>query len=215
MRRTSPTCSCSTHGSATRDPRVRRRSSTVLVACTAIGALLAGCGGDEDDAAATTTLAEVAVVTTSPPVTPAPSTTVDTTPGAVLTAPIDYTIVAGDSPSSIASTYSITLQQLLDENGWTLVDQQVPEFPFAGAVIRIPAGATVPVETVPTSAVDGSTETTEPESGACGNYVIMEGDNPSIVATKLDTTVAKLDAVNAATEGYAGFILGITILVPC
>ena len=221
MRRTSPTRSCSTHGptapSATSSwsRRGGRRTSTALASCTVIAALLVGCGGDDDAAATTTTLAEVSVVTTTPPVTPAPSTTVDTTPGAVLTAPIDYVIVSGDSPSSIASAYSITLQQLLDENGWTLVDQQVPEFPFAGETIRIPAGATVPVPTVPSSAVEGSTETTEPESGACGNYVIMEGDNPSIVATKLDTTVEKLNAVNAATEGYAGFILGITILVPC
>jgi hypothetical protein len=43
----------------------------------------------------------------------------------------------------------------------------------------------------------------------------MEGDNPSVVARKLDTTVDKLDAVNADTAGYGGFILGLTINVPC
>ncbi len=188
-----------------------------LVVLGGLATLAVACNGDDGDTTATTT-SVAAQTTLAPETTPAPSTTVDTSPGAVLTAPIEYTVVAGDSPSSIASRYSIALQALLDENGWELVDQQVPAFPFAGAVIRIPAGATVPVETVPGSTTGGGEEaaaTTEPESGACGTYVILEGDNPTIVATKLDTTVEKLNEVNAATEGYAGFILGLTIQVPC
>lgn len=192
---------------------------TGALCISGVALLMVGCGGDAEESADSTTTTAVVVATLAPPSTPAPSTTVDTSPGAVLTAPIEYTIVDGDSPSLIASRYSIPLQALLDENGWELVDQQVPAFPFAGAVIRIPAGATVPVETVPSTPASGSgdtaSETTEPESGACGTYVIMEGDSPSVVATKLDTTVDKLNAVNADTAGYAGFILGITIQVPC
>lgn len=193
-------------------------SLLALAVLGGLATLAVACNGDDGESAATTTASVLSQTTIAPATTPAPSTTVDTSPGAVLTAPIDYVVVAGDSPSSIAGRYSIPLQALLDENGWELVDQQVPAFPFAGAVIRIPAGATVPVETVPASTPEGgeaAAETTEPESGACGTYVILEGDNPSVVAAKLDTTVEKLNAVNATTEGYSGFILGITIQVPC
>ncbi len=203
-------------------PWCRRPLATTAVA--ALVALVAGCGGgDADDAAASTTATvEIATVTTPPPApTAPPSTTVDTTPGAVLTASIDYVVAEGDFPSTIADRYGIPLQALLDENGWELVDQQVPAFPLPGATIRIPAGATVPAPTTPSSTPGDSadpadtTETTEPEDGVCGTYVIMEGDNPSVVARKLDTTVEKLNAANADTAGYGGFILGLTINVPC
>ena len=199
----------------TRPTAVRTTWLACLVATTLVGA---ACGGDGDDTATdTTTPTSATTATTSAPTAPL-STTVDTTPGAVLTAPIDYVIQQGDFPSTIADRYLIPLQALLDENGWELVDQQVPAFPLPGSVIRIPAGATVPAPVTDTTAAagDGATETTaEPEDGVCGVYVIMEGDNPTVVAQKLDTTVAKLDAVNADTNGYAGFILGLTINVPC
>ncbi|MCB0998604.1 MAG: LysM peptidoglycan-binding domain-containing protein [Acidimicrobiales bacterium] len=208
-------------------PSLLRRCAVAV----AVTVALAACGGDEgDDAAATSTTAAATTVTTAAPTVP-PSTTPDTSPGAVLASPIEYTVVAGDSPARIAATYSISLDALLAENGWTLVDQQVPEFPFAGAVIRIPAGATVPVPTTPAASTDGGTDggadggtdggtdaaadTKEPESGSCGTYVIMEGDNPTVVATKLDTTVEKLNAVNANTSGYSSFYEGLSIEVPC
>lgn len=203
--------------------RRRHAGATVILACSLAAALAVGCGGDGDDAAAATTATpatlDAATATTAVPAPTAPaSTTVDTSPGAVLTAAIDYVIVEGDFPSTIADRYSIPLQALLDENGWELVEQQVPMFPLPGTTIRIPAGAVVPAET-PASSTPGdpaeATGTTEPEDGVCGTYVIMEGDNPSVVARKLDTTVDKLDAVNADTAGYGGFILGLTINVPC
>ena len=42
-----------------------------------------------------------------------------------------------------------------------------------------------------------------------------EGDYPGLVATKLDTTVGKLNSANSATKGYSSFYVGLVINVPC
>ncbi|MFN8023070.1 MAG: LysM peptidoglycan-binding domain-containing protein [Acidimicrobiales bacterium] len=202
---------------------MRRRRLALPVVLVALA--LTACGSGDDESADTTIPAEVPIATIAPPTTQAAPTTVDTTPGAVLTGPIEYTIADGDSPSKIAGMFGIPLQALLDANGWELVDNQVPGFPFAGEIITIPAGATMPVASTTTvagstdGATQGSTEvaatTTEPENGVCGTYVIMENDNPSVVARKLDTTVDKLNAANASTDGYSSFFVGLSINVPC
>ena len=41
------------------------------------------------------------------------------------------------------------------------------------------------------------------------------GDTKGRVAARLNTTVAELDAANADTPHYAGFVIGIDIIVPC
>ncbi len=202
---------------------MRRRRLVLPVVLVAVA--LTACGSGDDESAATTIPAEVPIATIAPPTTQAAPTTVDTTPGAVLTGPIEYTIADGDSPSKIAGMFGLSLQALLDANGWELVDDQVPAFPFAGTVITIPAGATMPAAPTTTAAgstggsTGGATEvaatTTEPENGVCGTYVIMENDNPSVVARKLDTTLDKLNAANATTDGYSSFFVGLSINVPC
>jgi hypothetical protein len=202
---------------------VLRRRSVLPVVLVALA--LTACGSGDGESADTTIPAEVPIATIAPPTTQAAPTTVDTTPGAVLTGPVEYTILDGDSPSKIAGLFGIPLQALLDANGWELVDDQVPGFPFAGAIITIPAGATMPVVSTPdTTPVAGSTvaggttgttDTTEPANGICGSYVIMENDNPSVVARKLDTTLDKLNAANASTDGYSSFFVGLSINVPC
>jgi hypothetical protein len=55
-----------------------------------------------------------------------------------------YLVVEGDSPSTIAHNFKVTLQDLMDINGWTLVDGRIPEFPLPVTVIALPPGWTEP-----------------------------------------------------------------------
>ncbi len=47
-----------------------------------------------------------------------------------------------------------------------------------------------------------------------GVYIIKEGDFPAGVAATFDTTLDELDAVNAATDGYDAFFVGLRINIP-
>lgn len=55
-----------------------------------------------------------------------------------------YVVVDGDFPSTIAHNFNVTLQDLMNINGWTLVDGQIPEFPRPGTVVALPPGWTEP-----------------------------------------------------------------------
>ena len=65
-----------------------------------------------------------------------------------------YILQPGDFPSTIAHNFKVSFQALLDINGWTIVNQVVPEFPPAGTTIKIPPGWTEP------GATTGNTTTT-------------------------------------------------------
>ena len=78
-----------------------------------------------------------------------------------------YVIAPGDQPSTIASKFKVTFQDLLDINNWTILDNAVPEFPTVGTTIRIPPGWTEPSATTsnvtPTaSCAEGATEISLP-----------------------------------------------------
>lgn len=45
--------------------------------------------------------------------------------------------------------------------------------------------------------------------------MVAEGDYPTLVAGKLNTTVDALEEANADTDGYGAFYVGLTINVPC
>ena len=49
----------------------------------------------------------------------------------------------------------------------------------------------------------------------CGTYTIRRGDTKGAVAADHDVTVAELDAANADTQFYSGFVIGIEIAIPC
>ncbi|MEA3184830.1 MAG: hypothetical protein QOJ74_1307 [Ilumatobacteraceae bacterium] len=166
-------------------------------------------------------------------VTQTPTTLTQTTlpgatvaPGTVHPEEGSYTIVAGDYPSTIAKKYHVPFQSLLDINGWTLVGQQVPAFPTPGTAIRIPPNWTEPgaaaaptTGTTPSSGSSPATGTTTTLAGGvstcgAGEYTIVAGDYLGKVATKLNTTVAELDAANASTAGYKSFYVGLKIKTP-
>lgn len=199
------------------------KSKVLLVALSA--AFLASCsnsGSSSDPTALGLTATNYVTVSQTP------STTTTTTlpglsnPGAVHAEEGSYVIAAGDYPSTIAKKFKVVFADLLAINGWTLVGQQVPEFPTPGTTIRIPpnwtepgaatdntggGGSTPPTNTTTTLAGNGST-------CASGEYTIVAGDYLGKVAKKLDTTVDALNAANTNTPGYASFYVGLKIKTP-
>jgi LysM repeat protein len=212
----------------------------MVTAAASLG--LVSCAGPA--ASPSTTVIDVGAtnfVTIPPvPVTPAPITVAPDAPGSVLEFESEYTLVDGDLPFTVAYKFKVDFQEFLDINGFTLDDNQfVPEWPSpaAGIKVKIPAGATVPgepVPTVPTTAAPGTevssptvtdaptvTEETEPAttttlSGECapGSYVILEGDYPGKVAEKFDVSVGALNSANANTKYYSSFAVGVKIVIP-
>ncbi|MGZ4763174.1 MAG: LysM peptidoglycan-binding domain-containing protein [Ilumatobacteraceae bacterium] len=200
------------------------KSNVVLVALSA--AVLASCGtGGASSGPTTLALTPTNYVT----VLPTPTTTTTTTlpgqagnPGQVHPEEGSYVIASGDLPSTIARKFKVKFADLMSINSWTLVGQQVPEFPAIGTTIRIPPGWTEP-GTAPATTGAGSgppTNTTTTLAGgkstcAAGEYTILAEDTTrQKVATKLNTTVAELDAANAATKGYSSFYPGLKIKTP-
>lgn len=200
----------------------------------AVAAILGvACGGGSATPGSTAVSIGATNYQTLPPAasTIPPQTTAANAAGSVTQFETEYTVQAGDLPSTIANTWKIPLQALLDANGWVLEGQFVPAFPPAGTVIKIPAGATVPG-----APVDGGVAPAVPETGtattvapttvaptttaapteSCGTYTILAGDTSRIkVAQQFNTTVDKLDAANVATKGYSGFYPGLVIQLPC
>ncbi len=79
----------------------------------------------------------------------------------------------------------------------------------------------------PTAAPDAPTDTSdasapdETANAGCAQgeqpetYTVQSGDTPGRVAVANDVTVAELAAANQGVTGYAGFVVGIEITVPC
>jgi LysM repeat protein len=202
------------------------KSNVLLVALSA--AVLASCGAatgsSPDQTVLGLTSTNYVTVTQTP--TTIPSTTLlagTGTPGTVHPEEGSYVIAAGDYPANIAKTYKVVFTDLLAINGWTLVGNQVPEFPAVGATIKIPPGWTEPgtapdtagttasgtTPSEPTTTIKGGQSTCAP-----GEYTIVAGDYPGKVAKDLDTTVAALDAANVGTKGYSSFQVGVKIKTP-
>jgi LysM repeat protein len=200
------------------------KSNVLLVALSA--AVLASCAAANGSSPDPTTLDLTS--TNYVTVTQTPTTLVATTlpgqspnPGLVHPEQGSYVIANGDLPSTIAHKFKVKFTDLMSINGWTLVGQQVPEFPAVGATIILPPGWTEPgAATTDTSAgTTPSGETTTTVAGgqstcAPGEYTIVAGDYLGKVAKKLDTTVDALNAANVNTAGYASFYVGLKIKTP-
>lgn len=197
---------------------------------------LAACGSSPLETLPPESTVEVTEYVTLPPPTTTipPTTTLPPEPGTVLASEATYVIVEGDYPFVVANRFGVDFKAFVELNGWTIVDGQVPDWPAPGTTIRIPAGATVPggpsvlepvptttttvppgVPTVPPSEPPAETTTTVDDGIGCGVYVVAEGDYPTLVASKLNTTVDALEEANADTDGYGAFYVGLTINVPC
>ena len=196
------------------------KSNVLLVALSA--AVLASCGAAAGSSPDQTTLDLTS--TNYVTVTQTPTTLVATTiagqspnPGLLHPEQGSYVIANGDLPSTIARKFKVKFTDLMSINGWTLVGDQVPEFPAVGATIILPPGWTEPGETTSDTTPSGETTTTiagGQSTCAPGEYTIVEGDYLGKVAKKLDTTVEALNAANVNTAGYASFYVGLKIKTP-
>jgi LysM repeat protein len=181
---------------------------------------LAACSADDGAVTTTTVAIRTTDFVTIPPVEttpPGPSTIPE-----IIEEEQEYTIVAGDYPLGVAAKFGITLDELVQYNGWVSADA----FPFPGTVIRIPPGSknpaasatatpsndpgllTVPPDPVTTLAGG------QPNSGE-GTYVIVVGDFPLRIAEKFDVTLEALAAANGWEDLQRDFPFpGTTIIIP-
>jgi LysM repeat protein len=190
-----------------------------------VGALLlAACGSDDGAAPSQSTVelnnGSTAFVVKEPATTVPPE---GVTEEGTSTTSQEYVVQSGDYPLGVAQTFGITVDELVNFNEWSSVD----EFPYPGETIKIPPGASAPttVQEDDSDTADNATVSTEaeeagdtiPEAGdncAEGSYTIEDGDYPIGVAEKFDVTVDALNAANAGTPGYSAFYPGLDIVIP-
>lgn len=182
---------------------------------------MASCGAD--DGAASVTTIDLSSASTAfvvrPPATTAPAESSVPAEGEVVTTEQEYVVQSGDTPIGVAQKFGVTVEDLIAYNEWG-----PGEFGFPGQTIKIPPGGTAPAATTEEDATteDSASDTGEsaatiPDAGdncAEGSYTIAAGDTPLGVARKFDVTVEALNAANAGTAGYSGFIVGVEIVIP-
>lgn len=132
-----------------------------------------------------------------------------------------YEIRGGDYLVGIAQRFDVTADAIAEYNGWESL--QHPLQP--GDTILIPPQDWDPDEAAPGSTGDDVASTdggeADADDGTCPDgseqqtYTIRSGDVKGTVARRFDITVSELDAANANTQYYAGFVIGIEILIPC
>lgn len=163
--------------------------------------LLAACGSDEGSTTTTTINIPATNFVTIPPVVtepPGPTTIPET-----IDVEQEYTIVQGDYPFGVAGKFGITLEELVEFNGWASYN----DFPFPGTVIRIPPGARNPEASAQAAAPpvnDPGLLTVPPDptiaggqdNSGEGTYLIQSGDFPLKIAEKFDVTLEALAAAN-------------------
>lgn len=100
-----------------------------------------------------------------------------------------YTIVRGDTLSSIASRHHVSTQALLSANGlgWTSII-------YPGQKVRIPGAGSSASHAAPTAAPVAATHSSAPSRAS--TYVIKTGDTLSSIAKAHGTSVDKLLAAN-------------------
>jgi len=191
---------------------VRRNAYTVVLGTPLLGAIalavtLSGCGEAATVSTSTVINLESTNYFTIPPT---PSTIATTTtappppmPGQPTVDVTLYQVQPGDSQSLVADLYNITLDQLNAAN----FDTPGYEAFLVGITIKIPPGATIPTTTAPL---------VDPATGLCvkGKYVLESGDSKSGVAADFEVSLDDLNKINANTQGYEAFIVGIEILIP-
>lgn len=184
---------------------------SLVVSVLVAGGGLAACG-DNSAASSTTVVNMGATNYQTLPVTqstePAAST-LPPMPGQITNQEQSYSVVSGDYMALIASMYGITVAAIAEANGWP--DGGAGHKLFPGDVIKIPAGAIVPLPTTTTEL------TAPPSTNACtnGTHTIVAGETPGTVAKKYGTTIQKLGLANLKTKGYKSFIIGVKINLPC
>jgi LysM repeat protein len=178
-------------------------------------ATMASCTGGDADVGPSTVPRIGATNYVTQPVVTLPRTTVlgEAPPaGGTTQAAQEYRIRNNDTVSGIANHFGITIDELVDFNGWDGPNHLL----IQGDIIKIPPFADLPGVSESTSVetlfIEGLTcpDGTEQET-----YEIESGDFLGRVASKLDVTVEALQAANETTAGFEVFYPGLEIMVPC
>jgi membrane-bound lytic murein transglycosylase D len=128
-----------------------------------------------------------------------------------------YTVVAGDSPISVATKFGITVSLLLSYNALLTPG----DFPYPGQTLKIPAAAITPTETNPPAGGGGTPASTPagPVGPGCGTrpagtYTIQQGDSMWAITKKFCITTAQLVAANEWPDGGVTLLPGQVISIP-
>ncbi len=208
--------------------QISRRAATAVAFGLVPLLLAAGCGESSGEGArATITPIQGSSYVTIEPATTTTTTTIvvdDLAPGDVSPVEQVYTVASGDSLSRIAGLYDITVDQLVNYNGWTDGSSHLI---LPGDQILIPPNTPVAGSSGGDTATGSDTGTDTGDTGDTGDdtasgddcpttYVIAAGDTSRIkVADRFGITFQQMDAANANTPGYANFVVGTPITIPC
>jgi LysM repeat protein len=122
--------------------------------------------------------------------------------------PATHTVAEGDSPSSIAAQYGVTVEALMSANGIT-----DPASLVIGQQLTIPASGTLGSTAIPPSA-----EATAPPPNASGDctYMVAAGDSADAIAAGAGTTVEELATLNnTSVDDLRSLNVGDVLTVPC
>lgn len=195
-------------------------SSFSALVCVAVAVpSLAACGGDTLGVATTVVGVTPTAFATIPPVASTLPGTTTTLPANAVGSETTYTIVAGDSPISVATKFGITVSLLLSYNA-ILVPS---DFPYPGQTLRIPANATQPVSNGTTQTPAGGSTPTQTPTGPvgpgcgtrpAGTYEVQSGDSMWAITKKFCITETQLRAANEWATGPVTFLIGQKINIP-
>ena len=193
----------------------RAASATVCFA-VAVPAF-ASCGGDTLGVATTVVGVTPTAFATIPPVASTLPGTTTTLPENAVGQETVYTVVAGDSPLSVATKFGITVSLLLSYNALPTPG----DFPSPGQTLKIPAAAITPTETNPPAGGGGTPASTPagPVGPGCGTrpagtYTIQQGDSMWAITKKFCITTAQLVAANEWPDGGVTLLPGQVISIP-
>jgi LysM repeat protein len=112
-----------------------------------------------------------------------------------------YTVVSGDTLSSIAVNAGVTLAALEAANPQITNANTI----FVGDVINLPAGAVIPVT--------GGTAVPTPAPGST-SYTVVSGDTLSTIAANFGVTLSALEAANPQITNFSLIFPGNIINIP-
>lgn len=182
----------------------------------AIAAMASCTGGDADVGPSTVPRIGATNYVTQPIVTLPPTTVPGQAPpaGGTTQAAQEYRIRNGDTISGISSDFGITMDELIDFNGWDGPQHLLVQ----GDIIKIPPFADIPGigdSTEPVTETLFIAGPTCPDGTEQETYEIESGDFLGRVANKLDVSIEALNEANENTGGYEIFYPGLEIMVPC
>jgi len=197
------------------------KTSALVFAAFGVGPLLlaAGCGDSSGDGAGSllTPIQPSSYVT----IEPATTTTTTTIPfvaggeaGEISPVEQTYIVVAGDNLFKIATLYDITVDVLVNYNGWT---DGTDHLLLAGDAVLIPPNSLIPGTGTGSSGAGDSDATSPGDDGDDGGgctHTISAGENPTKVANMYDLTYDQLQAANPFMDFSTTFVVGDVLTIP-